>query len=143
MVNISPSISRVPVSCSAASTTGAEPAATIVVGHGTGRGFIASFEEAAARFRVLEMVVDRGIEKIELELREKVGEHFGRKGERQEVGAYSYQSNPIQARIIPKIKKAIKIQTPVDLKKDSSLSSLRRHSRRPHWLRQQVTLWLC
>lgn len=43
------------------------------------------------------------------------------------------------ARTTARMRKAIKIQTPVDLKKDS-LSLFRRHSRRPQLLRQQVTL---
>jgi hypothetical protein len=41
--------------------------------------------------------------------------------------------------MMPKTRKATRIQMPVDWKKDS-LSLLRRHSRRPHWLRQQDIL---
>lgn len=52
----------------------------------------------------------------------------------------TYQSNPTHARTTARIRKAIKIQTPVDLKKDSLSSSFLRHSKRPQLLRQQVTL---
>jgi len=45
--------------------------------------------------------------------------------------------------MMPKARKAIKIQTPVDWKKDPLSSLLWRHSRRPHRLRQQVNLGCC
>lgn len=57
-------------------------------------------------------------------------------------GGLAYQTNATMAITIPAMRKAIKIQIPVDLKKDWLSSSFRRHSRRPQLLRQQSTLFL-